>query len=87
MYARLDLTVDETPRVTVPNTAIHTDGAVSTIYVVRADRAFQTVVRLGGTKDGATAVLTDLAEGDLVVIDPPEALHDGAQVSATAGGN
>lgn len=87
MYARLDLAVDETPRITVPNAAIHTDGAVSTIYVVRADRAFQTVVRLGGTKDGATAVLTDLAEGDLVVLNPPDTLHDGAQVSATAGGN
>lgn len=87
MYARLDLAVDETPRVTVPDAAVHTDGAVSTVYVVRADRAFRTVVRVGGRKDGATAVLTDLAEGDIVVVDPPDALHDGARVSVTAGGN
>ena len=87
MYARLDLAVDETPRVTVPDAAIHTEGSVSTIYVVRGDRAFRTVVRLGGSKDGSTSVLTDITEGDLVVLNPPETLHDGAQVNATAGGN
>lgn len=84
MYAQVGLAVAETPRVTVPDAAITTEGTVSKVYVVRSDRAFATIVKRGATLDGSTAVLTDLAAGDVVVLNAPEGLHDGSRVTTTA---
>lgn len=85
MFARIALEVGQASHVSVPDAAVHTDGSVSSLYVVREGRAFQTVVRKGASAEGYTAVLTDLAVGDVVVVNPPDTLHDGAAVNATAG--
>lgn len=87
MFARIALEVGQAPHVAVPDAAVHTEGSVSSVYVVREGRAFQTVVRKGASAEGYTAVLTDLAVGDVVVVSPPDTLHDGALVTATAQAN
>lgn len=80
MFARTRLESRPVDTLVVPEAAIRTDGTVRRLYVVREGRAFELVVRTGLTRDGLTAVLTDLAEGDTVVAPVPDELRDGRRV-------
>lgn len=80
MFARVDVEGAPADTLTVPDAAVLTEGTVRRVYVVREGRAFETVVRVGLSRDGRTAVLSDLAEGESVIIDPPADLLDGTRV-------
>lgn len=80
MFARVDVEGAPSASLAVPDAAVKIDGTVRRVFVVREGRAFEAVVRVGLSRDGHTAVLTDLAEGELVVVDPPADLVDGTRV-------
>lgn len=80
MFARVDLETGEQSVAVVPASAIRAEGTVHRLFLVREGRAFEQVVRVGSTRDGQTAVLTDVAAGDVVVVSPPESLRDGQKV-------
>jgi membrane fusion protein (multidrug efflux system) len=80
MFARVRIESPPVDTIVVPDAAILADGAVKRLFVVREGRAFELVVRTGLTRDGQTAVLTDLAAGDLVVSPVPDGLRDGRRV-------
>jgi membrane fusion protein (multidrug efflux system) len=80
MFATVHVGVGETPRPTVPSTAVvHKDGK-TLVWLVRDGRAIPQVVRVGPERDGRVAVLSGAAVGDLVVEAPPGDLVDGTRV-------
>lgn len=80
MFARVEVEGAPQDALTVPDAVFRSDDTVHRLFVVREGRAFETVVRVGVSEDGHTAVLSDLAEGDAVVLSPSADLVDGARV-------
>lgn len=80
MFAEVRLTTAEEPAAVVPDGAVRHEGNVAHVFAVVDGRAYDKVVRLGASRGGKTAVLTDLAAGDTVVAAPPETLRDGHRV-------
>ena len=66
--------------VLVPLAAIRTAGDQNVVYVLQDKKAQQRTVTLGGTLGDARQVLTGLAVGETVIVDPPPGLTDGASV-------
>jgi RND family efflux transporter MFP subunit len=66
--------------VLVPLAAIRTAGDQNVVYVLQDKKAQQRTVTLGGTLGDARQVLTGLAAGETVIVDPPPGLTDGASV-------
>jgi membrane fusion protein (multidrug efflux system) len=81
MSVRVELEVGRTPAVVVPEAALRMIEGAPNLFVVREGVAVQRVVRVGARADGDVAVLSDLAEGDVVIVDPPADLRDGARVN------
>jgi membrane fusion protein (multidrug efflux system) len=73
---RLQVGTDELP--TVPLSALRVDDTVKRIFVARAKRAVELVVKTGATRDRRVALLEDLEPGAQVIVDPPASLRDGA---------
>jgi membrane fusion protein (multidrug efflux system) len=80
MFARVRVQTQPVETVVVPDAAIRIDGTTRRLFVVRDGRAFETLVRTGLSREGMTAVLTDLAAGDVIVSPVPDELRDGRQV-------
>jgi RND family efflux transporter MFP subunit len=80
MFGRVRIESPPIDTLVVPDAAIRTDGTLKRLFVVREGRAFELVVRTGLSRDGLTAVLTDVAAGDLVVSPVPDELRDGRRV-------
>jgi len=72
------------PGVLAPAAAIAQRNGKDVAFVVVDGRARQRAVRLGRTLGDDREVLDGLAGGDSVVLDPPEKLHDGAEVRVAA---
>jgi RND family efflux transporter MFP subunit len=66
--------------VLVPLAAIRTAGSQNVVYVLQDQKAQQRTVTLGSTMGDARQVLTGLAAGETVIVDPPPELTDGAAV-------
>ncbi|MGH7786022.1 MAG: efflux RND transporter periplasmic adaptor subunit [Candidatus Binatia bacterium] len=66
----------------VPADAVTTQAGASTVYRLDGNRVRILPVQLGLTSVTASQITSGLAEGDLVVIGPVEALHDGMRVEA-----
>jgi RND family efflux transporter MFP subunit len=66
--------------VLVPLAAIRNAGAQNVVYVLQDKKAQQRAVTLGGTVGDARQVLSGLAAGETVIVDPPPELRDGAAV-------
>lgn len=81
MSVRVELEVGRAPAVVVPEAALRSIDGAPSLFVVRDGVAIQRVVRVGARAGGDVAVLSDLSEGDVVVLDPPAALRDGARVN------
>jgi len=64
----------------VPAAALFRTGDGWSAFVVDGGRARLTAVRIGQQGGLATQVLEGLAEGDLVIVHPPNDLEDGARV-------
>jgi RND family efflux transporter MFP subunit len=69
------------PPVTIPNTAMRTDGGSRVVFVVSGgDRVERRALRLGATREDRVEVTSGLAPGERIVLDPPAALKDGARI-------
>lgn len=83
MFGRVRLPAVDQPVVTLPLDAVVRRGPLAAAFVVDAEGlARLRWVTLGRARDGRVAVLTGLAAGEGVVIDPPADLADGARVEA-----
>ena len=71
-----------TPGVLVPARAITARGGKDVAFVVQDGKAVQRALTLGRTLGDDREVLSGLAGGEQVVLDPPETLADGARVAA-----
>jgi RND family efflux transporter MFP subunit len=69
------------PPVTIPNGAVRTDGGSRVVFVVSGgDRAERRALRVGVTREDRVEVLSGLAPGERIVLDPPATLKDGARI-------
>lgn len=68
------------PRIMVPDHATASRDGRRVVFVLRQGRAVQTAIDAGASANGLTEVRTGLAPGDRVVLNPPDALRDGARV-------
>lgn len=75
-------TVKETPRLTVPVSAILSDEGGKFVFAVKGDKAVKTGVTLGSTFGTRTEILSGLVSGDRVVLRPGEEIKDGDLVTA-----
>jgi HlyD family secretion protein len=65
----------------MPRAALRQDrGGQQVVFVVRGDRVERRAVRIGGAPGDEVAVLSGLAPGEQVVVDPPPELADGRKV-------
>lgn len=80
MFAQVELEGAAAERLAVPQGAVVAEGSLHRLFRVRDGRAYETVVRVGVARDGKVAILTDVAAGDVVVLDPPVDLADGRRV-------
>jgi len=75
-------TVKETPRLTVPVSAILSDEGGRFVFAVKGDKAVKTTVTLGSTFGTRTEILSGLVSGDRVILKPGEEIKDGDAVTA-----
>ncbi len=73
------------PRLLVPARAVRRDGEGAAAFVVRGESVERRAIALGGTSGGQVEVLSGLAAGDRVVLEPPPELADGARVRVRGG--
>jgi RND family efflux transporter MFP subunit len=64
----------------VPVAAIRTDGDRAVVFVMKDGKAERRTVTLGPTYGDSRQVLTGIAIGESVIVDPPAELKDGAAV-------
>jgi multidrug efflux pump subunit AcrA (membrane-fusion protein) len=72
-------------RPTVPESALLREGERSWVWLVRDGRVERRELRVGAAADGRVPVDEGLAGGDVVVVDPPKRLREGAAVSLEGG--
>ena len=69
------------PLVTIPNSAVRTDGGSRVVFVVSGgDRVERRALRVGAAREDRVEVTSGLAPGERIVLDPPAALKDGARI-------
>ena len=69
------------PPVTIPNSAVRTDGGSRVVFVVSGgDRVERRALRVGAAREDRVEVTSGLAPGERIVLDPPAALKDGARI-------
>ncbi len=67
--------------VTIAKSAVRTDGGSQVVFVVSGDtRVERRALRLGPAKDDRIEVVSGLAPGEKIVLEPPAALKDGDRV-------
>lgn len=67
----------------VPSSAIRRQGQVATLFVVDGGAARLRLVQANDLPGGTASIAAGLAEGEIVVIDPPPGLTDGRRVRPT----
>jgi membrane fusion protein (multidrug efflux system) len=85
MFATVHLATADVRVLAAPAGAIVREDSRAMVWVVREGRAVAQYVRTGSTKDDKVSILAGLAEGDLIVLDPPEDLADGTKIAAQGG--
>ena len=68
----------------VPENALVTDGADRHVWVVRDGKVERRAVETGAAQDGQVPVTKGLAGGEVIVVDAPKRLRDGAAVELQA---
>lgn len=74
----------QTARLAVPDQAVVSRNDRRVVFVVRHDRAVETVVTTGASANGLTEVRDGVGPGDRVIVNPPDDLQDGTPVAARA---
>ena len=68
----------------VPENAVVKDGDARYLWLVRDARVEKRAVKLGDSADGQVAVTDGIKGGEVIVVDPPSRLRDGAAVELQA---
>jgi RND family efflux transporter MFP subunit len=68
----------------VPENALVTEGEARHVWVVRDGKVEKRAVETGAAQDGQVPVSKGLAGGEVIVVDPPKRLRDGAAVELQA---
>ncbi len=79
-FVRVELTVGETERMVVPESAILRKGQLEMVYVVENDRTRLRLVTLGRREDSQIEILSGLNEGEKVVSKPGADLGEDVRV-------
>ena len=74
--------MDQVPRTGVNQKALVARGEGKAVFLVKGDRAEETLVRTGAQIGDMVEVLIGLKAGDQVVLEPPPKLKSGARVKA-----
>jgi RND family efflux transporter MFP subunit len=74
--------MDQVPRTAVNQKALVARGEGKAVFLVKGDRAEETLVRTGAQIGDMVEVLIGLKAGDQVVLEPPPKLKSGARVKA-----
>jgi membrane fusion protein (multidrug efflux system) len=85
MFATVLASLGQERVATVPDDAIVAEGDVRRLFLAREGRAFELVIRTGGSRDHRTVVYEDLPADTLVIRRPPTTLRDGAQIALGTG--
>ncbi len=80
MFATVRLKTGEKPAVVAPLTAVRKDLDPPRAYAVVAGHIEERVVQLGEELDGVVAVVNGVKTGDVLVLNPTNAVHDGVRV-------
>lgn len=76
---------EEQPVLSIPRSALITEGERSTAFRIRGDRVEAVPVRVGRFLGSAVEVRVGLEAGDKVVVDPPASLRSGSKVKSLEG--
>ena len=82
MSGNLRLSGAERDAITVPSSAIRSNGQLQTVFVIVDNRARATLVSIGDARDGRTEILSGLDGKERIVNAPPATLTDGAPIEA-----
>ena len=81
MFARVQLLVETSPALVVPEGALSPSGSLQYVFRVANGRAERVQVSIGERREGRVEILTGLAAGDRVVVAGLQRITDGAPVS------
>lgn len=70
--------------ITIPATALLTDGRTSKVLVVQEGKIEERLVEIGEVKDGVVEIRRGVLKGDAVVVTPRNAASDGMRVVLAA---
>src|SRR5438128_1427805 len=77
----------DVPRLTVPKSAIHTEGTESYVWIVRDGMAKRATIVRGREVEAGVEVTQGVEDGDVVIIAAAVALKDGLRVRADQSGS
>lgn len=84
MFGRVDIVYDRHEDVVlIPRTAVISEDAKNTVFVVRDGQAQRQVVKTGYAQNGSIEILEGLQAGDQVITVGKNSLKDGARVAVT----
>ena len=83
MSGRIHLPGEERDAITVPATAIRSNGQLQTVFIANASRARAVMVTVGDARDGRVEILSGLDAKDLLILTPPTTLTDGAPIEVS----
>ena len=83
MSGRIHLPGEERDAITVPATAIRSNGQLQTVFIANANRARAVMVTVGDARDGRVEILSGLDAKDLLILTPPTTLTDGAPIEVS----
>ena len=88
MTAAVNVIVNQLDNVLLaPNRAIRLREAERIIYVLRDNQAVAVPVKIGASSDTESEVVSgELAEGDLIILNPPSELNMGPRGAPAPGG-
>lgn len=82
MSGRIHLPGEERDAITVPATAIRSNGQLQTVFLANNNRARAVMVTVGDSRDGRVEILSGLDAKDRIILTPPVTLTDGAPIEA-----
>ena len=82
MFGRFEFPCGLRKALSVPPSAVRTQGQLDFVYAVEGKRAHLRLVRLGRSREDKVEILSGLSRRDEVVADPPKTLRDGDPVEA-----
>lgn len=81
-FGRMSFPVSYSKGVIVPETALHDEGGLPTVFIVdKQNAARMQAVKVGRTTKGGVEILSGLRAGDRVIVENTGLLADGASVS------